>query len=66
MKRALSLYEWNIDLGRVLMRDIAHFEVALRNAYDRVMRDRWEGGLIGFVFWKENIRILVFNLFGFW
>ena len=43
VKRALSLYEWNIDLGRVLMRDIAHFEVALRNAYDRVMRDRWEG-----------------------
>lgn len=43
-ERALSLYEWNIDLGGVLMRDIAHFEVALRNAYDRVMRERWEGG----------------------
>lgn len=41
--RALALYEWNIDLGGVLMRDIAHFEVALRNAYDRVMRERWEG-----------------------
>lgn len=25
------------------MRDIAHFEVALRNSYDRVMRERWEG-----------------------
>ena len=43
-ERALDLYEWNIDLGQVLMRDVAHFEVALRNAYDRVMRERWEGG----------------------
>lgn len=42
--RALALYEWNIDLGGILMRDIAHFEVALRNAYDRVMRERWEDG----------------------
>lgn len=30
-ERALALYEWNIDLGTVLMCDIAHFEVALRN-----------------------------------
>lgn len=41
--RALELYEWNVRLGQVLMRDISHFEVALRNAYDRVMREAWEG-----------------------
>ena len=43
VERALDLYEWNISLGRVLMRDISHFEVALRNAYDRVMGERWGG-----------------------
>ena len=43
VERALDLYEWNISLGQVLMRDIAHFEVALRNAYDRVMGERWRG-----------------------
>lgn len=42
--RALELHEWNVGLGQVLMADIAHFEVALRNAYDRVMRERWNGG----------------------
>ena len=26
-----------------IMREIAHFEVALRNAYDRVMLEHWEG-----------------------
>lgn len=41
--RALDLYEWNARLGQVLMRDISHFEVALRNAYDRVMSEAWEG-----------------------
>lgn len=41
--RALELYEWNISLGQVLMRDFSHFEVALRNAYDRVMSEVWEG-----------------------
>lgn len=44
VERALSLYEWNISLGQVLMRDFSHFEVALRNAYDRVMCDFWDGG----------------------
>ena len=43
IEHALDLYEWNISLGQVLMRDVAHFEVALRNAYDRVLRERWEG-----------------------
>ena len=43
VERALDLYEWNISLGQVLMRDVSHFEVALRNAYDRVMGERWGG-----------------------
>ena len=43
VEQALDLYEWNISLGQVLMRDVAHFEVALRNAYDRVMGERWRG-----------------------
>ncbi|NMM92931.1 Abi family protein [Bifidobacterium oedipodis] len=43
MSRALRLYEWNIDLGQVLMKDIAFFEVALRNAYDRAISSHWEG-----------------------
>lgn len=42
--RALDLYEWNISLGQVLMRDISHFEVALRNAYDRVLCEGWGEG----------------------
>ena len=42
-ERALDLYEWNADLAQVVMREICHFEIALRNAYDRVMRERWEG-----------------------
>lgn len=41
--RAIDLYEWNILLGQALMRDIAHFEVALRNSYDRMMCERWKG-----------------------
>lgn len=43
INRALSLYEWNISLGLVLMRDISHVEIALRNAYDRVMQESWNG-----------------------
>ncbi len=39
---ALELYRWNADLGQVLMRDISFFEVALRNAYDVVMRECWQ------------------------
>lgn len=38
---AIELYEWNIRLGQVLMGDIAHFEVAFRNACDRAMCDAW-------------------------
>lgn len=41
MDEAMRLYEWNTDLGLVLLRDIGYFEVALRNAYDHVIRERW-------------------------
>lgn len=39
--RALTLYEWNIELGQAVMHDIAHFEVALRNCYDRAISSTW-------------------------
>lgn len=42
-QRALVLYEWNLQLGAAVMRDIAHVEVAVRNAYDSVMTARWLG-----------------------
>lgn len=41
--RALELYLWNVGLCQVLVADISHFEVALRNAYDRVLRGGWHG-----------------------
>ena len=40
---ALELHEWDLMLGRALMGDIAHFELALRNAYDRALTERFEG-----------------------
>ena len=43
--RALTLYEWNVALGQALMHDIAHFEIALRNAYDAAIGTRWSGGV---------------------
>lgn len=42
--KALELYEWNVSLGQLLMRDISHFEVALRNSYNAVMESCWSGG----------------------
>ena len=42
-QRALETYEWNARLAAAVMRDIAHVEVAVRNAFDKVMRERWEG-----------------------
>lgn len=39
--RALALYEWNVEAGQALMHDIAHFEVALRNAYDIAISAVW-------------------------
>lgn len=41
--QALALYEWNALLSQAYMRDISHFEVALRNAYDQAFRDHWKG-----------------------
>lgn len=41
--RALALYEWNAQLSAALFRDLAHVEVALRNAYDTAMSTRWPG-----------------------
>ena len=41
--RALALYEWNVTLGLALMRDISHFEIALRNAYDAAFTAHWQG-----------------------
>lgn len=40
---ALELYEWNVSLGQALMRDIAHFEIALRNAYNNAVSRNWSG-----------------------
>lgn len=40
---ALRLYEWNVAVGQSLMHDIAHFEIALRNAYDLAVSARWRG-----------------------
>ncbi|MFC2706427.1 MAG: Abi family protein [Olsenella profusa] len=39
IETALDLHEWNLRLGQVLLGDVAHFEVALRNAYARVLRN---------------------------
>jgi hypothetical protein len=41
--RALALYEWNAELSAAVMRDLAHLEVALRNAYDRAFDKHWNG-----------------------
>lgn len=41
---ALALYEWNLRLGAALMRDIAHVEVAVRNAYDEAITTHRQGG----------------------
>jgi len=36
-ERALRLYDWNARISAALLRDLAHFEVALRNAYDSAL-----------------------------
>ena len=41
--KALELYCWNVRLCQTLMGDISCFEVALRNAYDRTLREAWDG-----------------------
>lgn len=39
----MELHEWNVSLAQALMRDVAHLEVAMRNAYDRALSDAWSG-----------------------
>lgn len=39
LQRALDLYQWNTALNAVFLHDFAHFEVALRNALDKALRD---------------------------
>lgn len=38
----LALYEWNAQISAALQRDLAHVEVALRNAYDQAATN-WGG-----------------------
>lgn len=40
---ALDLYEWNCRTGGALLWDLAHLEVALRNADDAAVQTRWTG-----------------------
>jgi hypothetical protein len=39
-EKALTLYEWNINLSGAVMHDIAHVEVAIRNIYDETITSR--------------------------
>lgn len=39
--RALALYEWNSRLAAAALRDVGHFEVAMRNAYDAQLSERY-------------------------
>lgn len=36
-RKALELYEWNLELASAIMHDIAHIEVAVRNIYDQTL-----------------------------
>jgi len=36
-ERALSLYDWNARISAAALRDLAHLEVGLRNAYDAAL-----------------------------
>lgn len=58
VERALELYRWNAALGQLLMRDISHFEVALRNAYSDVIDSISEIG----IFIKDKDDLFVLNL----
>ncbi|MFG2387024.1 hypothetical protein [Streptomyces avermitilis] len=41
--RALALYEWNTSLTCAVLRDLSHFEIALRNAYATALDATWNG-----------------------
>lgn len=38
---ALRLYDWNAELSSACLKDLGHLEVAIRNAYDRVLTQRY-------------------------
>ena len=40
---AMGLYQWSIRLASAVLGDMALFEVALRNAYDRCLSTRLSG-----------------------
>ena len=40
---ALGLYQWNAQAAAAALVDVGHFEVALRNAYDRQLGHRFPG-----------------------
>lgn len=42
-RRALALYEWNLRLVGAVLHDVAHVEVAIRNAYDQAFSAHWSG-----------------------
>lgn len=42
-ERSLALYEWNLDLAGAVLHDVAHVEVAIRNAFNQVFIAHWEG-----------------------
>ena len=42
-EHALALCEWNTQIGAAFLRDLAHIEVAVRNAYDRALERHWPG-----------------------
>lgn len=42
-QRALDLYEWNTAIAAAILHDLAHVEVAVRNAYDGALMARQPG-----------------------
>lgn len=43
LEAAFNLYLWNVGLAQAVLRDVSFFEVALRNAYDRILSSTWNG-----------------------
>ena len=42
-RRPFHLYEWNAELAAAVWRDVAHLEVAVRNAFDRCLDQHLDG-----------------------
>jgi hypothetical protein len=42
-RRAVALYQWNAVTAQAFGLDLGHLEIALRNAYDVAITDRWHG-----------------------